>query len=73
MQSLRNFFHDKAARQEWSKFVKAVLDEEALKDVYLGNDTQHYKKAHEIINKAQDALDALFQEQKRPVQGNRGV
>jgi hypothetical protein len=69
MNHLRAFFQDKQAQLEWAEFVKAILDDEALKRVYAGKDTSALKEARDIIDRSFKELKDLCtpKEKKRTV------
>lgn len=73
MSALKDFFHDKQAREEWAQFVIDVLNQEALKRTYAGRSTAHVKEAYDLIQLAFKELNEMFTERKPKPRRERAV
>lgn len=49
---LKEFYDDKAMQNAWAEFIIEVLNAEALKKVYEGEDTSAVREARNIIEKS---------------------
>lgn len=66
MSALKQFFEDKQAQKEWSEFIMATLNEEALDRVYKGKDTAALAEARNIIAKSFKKLAELYTPKPKP-------
>ena len=57
---LKEFYNDKAMQDAWAEFIVDVLDTEALKRVYLQEDTTALKETRDIITRSFAKLNELY-------------
>lgn len=67
---LKEFYLDKTLQDSWAEFIMEVLNTEALRRVYKGEDTSAIKETREIIEKSFNQLRENFKETEERVVEN---
>lgn len=68
---LRSFYEQESVRVAVRQFIRDVLDEEALKAVYRGDDVRGFKEANAIFTRMFSRLEELYGHRDKPLTDNQ--
>lgn len=71
MDHLHIFYDQESVREAVKDYMRSLLDESALKDVYKGNDTSGYKEARATVDKLFARLEELYGQKDKPITSNK--